>query len=533
MEHEGEARAGERDERRRAEDLGTTAFLLVAAASPLVELVFRVGLSASVATFAVAGLALVGARHVVFSKATPGPACRRALRLGASLVLANWALGTAFAALDDPASFPARHVAWLGASVAFFASLRWRGWEAFSRLNDSARRAWSDWVGRGRHRRARTATWGALGVLWAVAFAAAVLAPVPIKAVQSREPGSAAGRVGFWTYGVPLDPDRENGSRYVDDDVLAKMGAAGFHVVYGIRADKLNDEFVERLSRLAIHGVEVHLSVTPVSEEDEFVNFWTFGRLRQEIEQVLAFVKRKGLLHDPVTTLVYDVEGLPSAHFPTYGFNASVAAGLSPARYREALVQFREFNDHVARDWGLSVRICTDVYQLYDGLDGDDDVSAMWGLLDDPRASRSYMAYRRNNLGQNHVLYHDRLARDGDVVILNAWKFPDHACWEDLDCALQDAKLVLNHPNKELGVEVWALWYFLKSFGAEGLDQFVDELASEKVPADGVSVARDWPDSFTTDALYVGIAYLDHFGALLRAFYSLVGVAAGLATTAG
>gem|GEM_PF-2707554 len=336
-------------------------------------------------------------------------------------------------------------------------------------------------------------------------------------------------RIGIWTYGKPLDPpDSERAAFALDDATLRLLAARNVYFVFGVNADHLNDALVGRLTRCREHGIEVHLSVTPTAEGLDFVNIWSFPSLRPEIESVLAFLNDRGFLDGTITTLVYDMEALPQACFPTYGLRWEILHGLR--RYDEVQCRFREFNGWVTRRYGLRVRICTDIYQALDPLDGDDDLCRLWGLMSDGCAQMSYMAYRRGDFGPDYVRAHSRLLRNGDTVILNAWKERSHACWGDLDCAIADAREVVGFPNKGLHVEIWALWYFLKAYGVDGLRAWVDALAPEPsewgaMRADGAHPVAEpaWPAGPTaTDALILGIRVLDWIAPAFRAVYGVL-----------
>jgi len=333
-------------------------------------------------------------------------------------------------------------------------------------------------------------------------------------------PDEASARTGFgiWTYGKPLDKDREGAATYLDDEVLSLLGDAGVYFVYGLRQKDIGPELLERLGRCRAAGIEVHVSVTPMAKDVEFVNIWSFERLKDEIDEVLAFLGAAGLLGDPVTTLVYDMEPLVEKQFPLYGKNWGVIRQLR--RYGAIQRQFVEFNRHVRQAHGLEVRICSSLIQAMDPWDGDNDLMCLFGLMGDAEASMSYMTYRRGDFGRDYIVDHCRLLDGGDTIILNAWKKKDHFCWGDLQCAIDDARLVLSCPDKTFGLEIWALWYFLKSYGVEGLRAFTQALSGDPSEWPTVNVCHEGLRSITWRLLLTGTSLLDSFAPMFRAGFS-------------
>ncbi|HEO70241.1 MAG TPA: hypothetical protein ENN80_03195, partial [Candidatus Hydrogenedentes bacterium] len=221
-----------------------------------------------------------------------------------------------------------------------------------------------------------------------------------------REP-----RIGIWTYGSPLDASSEGKRAYVDDDTLHLLGERGIYMVYGCNRTEAGPKMAGHLERCRACGIEVHLSVTPTATSIDFVNIWSFEALAKDIEEVLVFLSAEGLLGDPVTTLVYDMEPLVEARFPTYGFDRAVVRKLRD--YGEVSRAFRRFNGRIRETYGLDVRICSDLLQVVDRRDGDDDLSALCGLMYDDTASWSYMAYRRDNCGRDYLVAHCQLLDEG------------------------------------------------------------------------------------------------------------------------
>ena len=312
----------------------------------------------------------------------------------------------------------------------------------------------------------------------------------------------------------------EGSSQYLDDETLHMLGSAGVYFVYGLNRTHLNDTLVENLNRCRTFGIEVHVSITPTAEDLDFVNVWSYESLEKDIEEVLTFLDAAHFLGDPVTTLVYDMEPPIEKHFPLFGLDRDMIRGLK--RHDVVRKRFTEFNRRVRENYHLDTRICSDVSQAIDPGDGDNDLAWVLGLLPDPQASSSYMAYRRGDFDRDFILTHCTLLKDGDTVILNAWKEKDHACWGDIQCAIADARLVLAYREKDLRLEIWALWFFLKSYGKEGIEALVEALSSDP---------SEWPESevgvtglrsVLSDLLFVGIKVLDFFGPPVKAVLSVI-----------
>ena len=177
---------------------------------------------------------------------------------------------------------------------------------------------------------------------------------------------------------------------------------------------------------------------------------------------------------------------------------------------------FTEFSQHVEKDYNLNIRICSDVFQAIDFRDGDDDIISLFGLLSYEEATMSYMIYRRNNYEQNYVLDHCRYLNDDDTIIINSWKFEGYMCWEDLDCAIKEARLVLAYPGKTLNLEIWCLWYFFDSYGMDGLYDFVEAVTSDRSKWPAIQVWNIFPSSFIWDFYFIGIALFDLYAPLFR-----------------
>ncbi len=439
-----------------------------------------------------------------------------ALMVVAGIVVANYGIGAVISIIHQ--SFGALWFS-LGFCTGSGTYLWWIATKRpFTHLNARLTEIKKAWSARGPHQKIRTHIFGVLLILCLILSAGLILLPFPVYSQStSTQPEKSGQRVGFWTYGAELDRSREGSSMCITNDTLQRMGDARMYLVYGLKESSNRTSLTDRLIRCRDHGVEVQVSVTPVTEGDHFVNLWTFETLRQEIGSVLYFLNTSGLISNPVTTLVYDMEGLPEAHFPLYGFDANITSKL--ADYYRVRDLFVDFNQEVEANYSLNIRICTDINQGFDVKDADDDVVVLFGLFPYEHATMSYMVYRRDNLGQNYILDHCRYLNEGDTVILNAWKEEGHLCWENVDCAINDARLVLGYPGKTLHLEVWALWYFLKSYGQDGLDTFITVVSSERSSWREISVWNTFPYSFLSDGIFWVITLMDLYGPLLRVFY--------------
>ncbi len=338
-----------------------------------------------------------------------------------------------------------------------------------------------------------------------------ILILVPYSVYHQDPPSTTGGRkIGVWISSFYFDvynPD------HLSDTTLELLANESIYVVISIKQKDIGSELVERLNRCSSFGIEVHLSISVMNISYKYVNIWNFEKLKTQIDTILAFLNNSNLLGDPVTTLVYDMECLPEALYIVY-VNSTIRDKLD--EYYAIQDQFLEFNRHVREDYNLSIRICTDYGQGFDRKDGDDDLIAMRGLMYDDAATMSYMVYRRNNLGQNHILDHCRFLEEGETIILNSWKFEGYLCWNDLDCAIEDARLVLGYPGKTLHLEIWTLYYFLESYGMDGFHDYINALSGDWSDWPVIEVENIIPYSTFWDVVLIGISLLDLFGPFFR-----------------
>jgi hypothetical protein len=341
-----------------------------------------------------------------------------------------------------------------------------------------------------------------------------ILIPLPIYQQIHETNKDPNQKIGIWTYGAPLDKSRENKSRYMDNATLQMLGDNDIYFVYGTSKNKIGAGLLEDMNRCKTFGIEVHLYVSTTSKDYNFVNIWTFEDLRQEIIEVLDFLNQSNYIEDPITHLVYDMEADPVKNFPFYGSDPETINKLS--EYYRIKQLFIEFNQEIERDYGLNIRICSDTLQAIDYYDGDDDYITFWGLLAYEGATMSYMIYRRDTYAQNYILENNRLLKEGDTVILNSWKFNNYTCYDDINCAIMDAQLVLGYPEKTLNLEIWALWYFLGSFGVEGVHTLIDALTADRSKWPPIEIWNIFPQSFFWDILLYGVILLDLYAPLFR-----------------
>jgi hypothetical protein len=103
----------------------------------------------------------------------------------------------------------------------------------------------------------------------------------------------------------------------------------------------------------------------------------------------------------------------------------------------------------------------------------------------------------------------------GETIILNAWKFEGYICWNELECAIEDARLVLGYP-KPLNLEIWTLYYFLKSYNLSGFHEFMTALTEDQAAWPSIEVENKFPLSSFWDLVLIGVALLDLYGPIFR-----------------
>ncbi|MBD3340408.1 MAG: hypothetical protein GF353_14935 [Candidatus Lokiarchaeota archaeon] len=360
---------------------------------------------------------------------------------------------------------------------------------------------------------------------WLVLSFSILVIPYPIyiqryfeNSYVFRQNSNPRKEFGIWTYGTPFSYDNHDEKYFADNETLEMLAENDIYLIYGMTENKIKDNgenLIERIGRIKAFGIETHISILPT--RSKFVNIWTFERLVVESERVIEFLDQYGLIGDPITTFVYDMESIPEGFFPYYEFSHKNIEKLD--EYAKIQDKFEKFNKKLKNEYQLDVRICTESQLAIDKKDDDNDLERLLGIMEDNDAKMSYMVYRRNNLGQNLILDHCRLLKDGDTIILNAWKDVGYLCWKNLDCAIQDARLVLGYPDKRFRLEIWELSYFLLSFGKDGLFDFVDALNIDSEEWSPVTVWNFFPFSFFWDMMLIGFCLNDLYGPIFRFTY--------------
>ena len=98
----------------------------------------------------------------------------------------------------------------------------------FRKVNNYFISSKSRWVGRGKRNRFKKHIFKLTLVIWLFCSMILIITPHP-RYVQNHalSTSSESGRIGFWTYGQPLDNDKVNSSRYLDNNTLQMLGDAG------------------------------------------------------------------------------------------------------------------------------------------------------------------------------------------------------------------------------------------------------------------------------------------------------------------
>lgn len=356
-------------------------------------------------------------------------------------------------------------------------------------------------------------------LLWLIISLGLIMIPYPIyfQGINTQINNNPHRDFGIWTYGQSFNEDKIGDPEYITNQTLEKLGKAKVYFVYGVNIEKIDSKLVKNLIRCRDHDIEVHISVNPIKVS--YTNVWTFENFRDDIEEVLDYLDSHDLIGNPVKALVYDMEVMPDAKYPFYDFNQKVIAKLN--EYDEIETKFRRFNNRIREEFDLEIRITTDISQGFDLKDGDNDLMVFSGLLSDEKADMAYMVYRRETLGQNVILDHCRFLKEGDIIILNAWRDFGSVCWKDLECAIKDAQLVLGYPKKSYRLEIWALSYFLISFGENGLVALVDAINQEVSEWSVVIVWNTFPYSFWWDFIFFGYIIIDLYGPIFRLIYKI------------
>ena len=70
----------------------------------------------------------------------------------------------------------------------------------------------------------------------------------------------------------------------------------------------------------------------------------------------------------------------------------------------------------------MKVELCHIGMDMYDYVDGDDDLHRIWGIIDaeiSDQVQRSYMIYRGDLLSQKFLIDSMDMANDNDIIIIS------------------------------------------------------------------------------------------------------------------
>ena len=332
---------------------------------------------------------------------------------------------------------------------------------------------------------------------------------IPYPLYSQTSPDSIQGqKIGIW---VGSGTDLPN-------ETMEMLADANIYFVTSGRIASIGLNLASWLNRCKDFGIEVHFSLgaTPVGIYS-YVNLWTIENLMEEAEVILEWFNTSNFLGDPITTVVYDMEGVVNLNFIQFLFDGETLDKLS--EYYTIQQEFREFNQHVREDYNLDVQICAEFVQGFDALDGDDDIISFYGLLADPQATYSYMIYRKDAFDMNYVIDSCRIMNERDTIILNSWKFEGTRCWKDIACVVDEARLVLGYPGKYFNLELWRIDNFLESYGLEGLHTFVEAVTSDPSNWEEIHVWHSSPSSEMFDLFSYMYTILDLYSPLMKAIF--------------
>lgn len=372
------------------------------------------------------------------------------------------------------------------------------------------------WCSKGTRKRFKKHIFAFASIFWLITSILIIILPYPVFIQNVPTATNEDGRrVGIWGFSYTyVDPEKEGSSRYFNDSLLEMISDANIYFEISIKKSSLGDDLEAALIKCRDFDIDVHLSIGTKSTPYKYVNIWTYETLSAEIDEILVWLDSKGFILNPVTTIIYDMEPLMESFIQYYGFFPNVSEQLR--QYYTIEESFLENNQRIRDDYDLDIEICTEYGQGFDAKDGDDDIIANRGLLSDEKCLMSYMVYRRDNVGRNHILDHCRFLESGDTIILNAWKFPGYHCWEDINCAITDARIVLGYPGKTLNVEIWTLQYFLDSYGIQGLFDFVEGVSGDWTEWEPIAIHNIFEGSPFWDIVFYGTVLLDVYGPFFR-----------------
>lgn len=395
-------------------------------------------------------------------------------------------------------------------------------YKLLTKMNASLNAQYDKWKNTNKGTLDQKTLFNSLLLLWLIISMNLIILPYPFYILENGQSYFTTKinphpqrEFGIWTYGQSLNDKNSEDPEYISDKALEMLADSDVYLIYGLNEEKLESRLIKNLNRCRDNGIEVHISINPT--KDAFTNIWTFNSLKDEVIEILDYLQFHDFMNETITTLVYDMEAPPKEAFPHYGLNMNKVIKLR--RYFEIQDDFERFNRKLRKDYDLKVRITTDISQGIDRKDGDIDLSILSGLMYDEHADMAYMIYRRNLFGRNHILDALKVLNDEDIIILNAWRELDHHCWDDIECAIEDARLVLGYPEKSYKLEIWELASFLYSFGEKGLYSLVDAINERVSEWDNIRAWNFFPYSLYWECVFLGMMYIDLFGSLLRIIF--------------
>jgi len=339
--------------------------------------------------------------------------------------------------------------------------------------------------------------------------------------------------IGFWTYGAPLDdqPYEDTGLEHLSNEALDFMGKNNIYIIFGITDEALDSEnkdiwpdgylkghlnFTDRLQRCKDNGVKVHICINHRywDKPYTFSNIWTIEDTLKDCFQLKELLETYNLWKNPVDTLVFDIEPVIAYYTSFYGLlNPKLGNpinNMDKLRYYNEIIE--EFIDNIeifVKDWEINIELCHIGMDLYDKIDGDDDLHRIWGLIDaetNENIQRSYMIYRGDLLSQKFLIDSMDMMNDNDIVIISA--FDEGSFYhDDVNFAINDGLLVKNYPKKDLHLQVWCLYRFINAYGEDAIIDFIKGVKDD-APA-YYSLSNIY--SFINDALYFFYLYIDIF----------------------
>lgn len=348
--------------------------------------------------------------------------------------------------------------------------------------------------------------------------------PVPV-----RERTEENFSLGFWTYGAPVDdqPYKDTGVENLGEDTLDYMGYNNVYLIWGVTPDavEVNDGFLnghlnfeERLIRCKNHNVKVHLCFSRY-----FANIWTIEEALSNISVIKTFLEEKGLWGDPVDTITFDIEPVVEYFFTFYGiFNGDFLGfpqKLSQLRNYDRILQ--DFQNNISmylNEWDVNIELCHMGVNPLDHPDGDDDLYRLWGLIDypvGPKVKRSYMMYRGSAFSSKMIVDAMDIINDNDIVILSGFENEQEIYYNNFQEAVNDGRLVKYYPKKNLNLQIWSLYRFIRAYGEDAVIDYIEAINTD-------SQASYNPFnmfSLVSDAWYFASSYLDiFFSSLLLLF---------------